>query len=61
MSPVAIGLAGIAVLIALFLIGTPVGFAMAMVGTAGFACWSPRKLALVCWHAMFFPLFLITH
>ncbi|MDX9986395.1 MAG: TRAP transporter large permease [Dehalococcoidales bacterium] len=36
MSAVATGLIGIAVLIILFLIGTPVGFAMAIVGTVGF-------------------------
>ena len=36
MSAVAIGVIGIAVLIALFLVGIPVGFAMAVVGTAGF-------------------------
>ena len=36
MSPVVIGLVGIVILIFLFLLGTPVGFAMAVVGTAGF-------------------------
>jgi C4-dicarboxylate transporter DctM subunit len=35
-SPVAIGLIGIAVLILLFLLGMPVGFAMAFVGFSGF-------------------------
>lgn len=36
MSPATIGLIGIVVLVALFLIGMPVGFAMALVGMAGF-------------------------
>ena len=36
MTPVEIGIISIVVLIALFLLGTPVGFAMAIVGTAGF-------------------------
>jgi len=35
-SPATIGLIGIVVLVALFLIGMPVGFAMALVGMAGF-------------------------
>jgi C4-dicarboxylate transporter DctM subunit len=35
-TPTAIGLIGIGVLVVLFLIGMPVGFAMAFVGTAGF-------------------------
>ncbi len=36
MTPVEIGILGIVILITLFLLGTPVGFAMAIVGTAGF-------------------------
>ncbi len=36
MSPVETGIIGIVVLLTLFLLGTPVGFAMAAVGTAGF-------------------------
>ena len=36
MSPVAIGLIGIVVLVLMFLLGMPVGFAMAFVGFAGF-------------------------
>ncbi|MGB8953563.1 MAG: TRAP transporter large permease subunit, partial [Candidatus Aminicenantales bacterium] len=36
MSPVTVGLIGIGVLVLTFLIGMPVGFAMAFVGTAGF-------------------------
>ena len=36
MSPVAIGLIGIVVLVLIFLLGMPVGFAMAFVGLAGF-------------------------
>jgi C4-dicarboxylate transporter DctM subunit len=37
MSAVTIGLIGIVALLALFMIGMPVGFAMAVIGTAGFA------------------------
>ncbi len=37
MSAVAIGLIGIAALLALFMIGMPVGFAMAVIGIAGFS------------------------
>ncbi|MBA7583474.1 hypothetical protein ES708_25419 [subsurface metagenome] len=36
MSPVIIGLIGIVVLVLIFLLGMPVGFAMAFVGLAGF-------------------------
>jgi len=37
MSPIAIGLIGILVLIVIFMLGMPVGFAMALVGLAGFS------------------------
>jgi C4-dicarboxylate transporter DctM subunit len=37
MDPVAVGIIGIAVLIVIFLLGMPVGFTMALVGTVGFA------------------------
>ena len=37
MDPVTIGIIGIAVLVIIFLLGMPVGFTMALVGTVGFA------------------------
>ena len=46
MSPIAVGLSGIALLILLFLLKMPVAFAMAMVGFAGFAFLTTPEAAL---------------
>jgi len=46
MTPVAIGIIGIIVLLALFVLGMPVGFAMALVGFTGFCVLSTEQAGL---------------
>ena len=61
MSAVAIGLIGIAALLALFMIGMPVGFAMAVIGIAGFSLLVSLMPQLPCLREDVWTSFLTTH